>query len=200
MTTIYLTKATRSQVAQELQSIASVMKFTIKQATGKRNFLSEGFTLSKLDRVVEVKYAKDGYNLYQLPMLLTEAFAEEVIPEKIAYKEALALLQQDSLKEASRKHYTSNALRKQDDFELVKLAEYLLGFHSEDFTDGGLVLKCYLSSCLMVKFRGSKRNKFHKESFRKQVIRLIQSMQQSEFVEELKREFPEVFEEEVALA
>jgi urease gamma subunit len=196
MSTIYLAKATRSEIAEELSLLVPIYRFQVTQLTGKKNFLSEGFIVTKLGKVVNICYKKDGLQLQELEEALIALLVDKEIPEHIARKEALEYLEKHQLRDAAKQHLTSAALKKQQDYQLIRLAEYLYSIHSPLTVANDQVLECYIASCLRSRKQRSKRNEYHREAFKKQTIRIIQGFQQKEFVEELMLEFPEVFERE----
>ena len=192
--TIYLTKATRSEVAEELSLLSPTYHFAWLQETGKKNFISEGFKLCKLGRVINIVYKKDGLKLQDLEEAIKEAFADKDVPERFAKKEAMELLERHDLRELAKQHLTSAALKRQDDFKLIRVAEYLHSVHSPLTVENDKIIETFLASCLYEKKQKTKKASYHKDSFKKDVIRLIQKFQKDAFVEELQLEYPEVFE------
>ena len=191
--TIYLAKATRSEVKEELMLLQPTFRYSITQLTGKKSFIHEGFILAKLGKVVNICYRKDGLQLQELEEALKDVLCGKEVPEALARKEAMELLEKHQLREAAKQHLTSAALRKQKDYELIRLAEHLYAIHSPLTVANDQVLECYLASCLRSRKQKSKRNEYHREAFKKQTIKIIQGFQQKAFIEELQLEFPEVF-------
>jgi len=194
--TIYLAKATRSEVATELNLLQPTFRYSVTQQTGKKSFIHEGFILAKLGNVVNIVYRKDGIKLQELEEALADILLDKEVSSGLAYKQSLFLLEKHSLRDAARQHLASAALKKQSDYHLIRLAEFLYAVHSPLTVANDQVLECYLASCLRSKKQKSKRNEYHREAFKKQTIKIIQGFQQAAFIEELKLEFPEIFEKE----
>ena len=199
MTTIYIAKATRTNVAEQLHSLSTLFNYKVTQATGKKSFIQEGFTLTRLGNTVTVSYKKDGISLEALEEELKKAFEVPNISKTLAYSQAVELLRKHSLKELADKHLTSKALRNHSDYDLIQVVEYLYAIHGDKFSNSMSVLPNFLAACLNSKAKRNKKTEYHQQAFRKQAILLIQSMQSEAYIEELKQEFPAIFEETFGL-